>query len=376
MFDKIFNYLSYYKWWKNLDKLILILIVIFFIIGLFFSLVSTSLIASDKLDTNSYFFFFKHLTFVMIGLVIIFVFSYIEEKTLYTISIYIFFVCFILLFLVPIIGIEVKGSKRWLDLLFLPRIQPIEFVKPFFIIMLALIISNKKISNYTLKFISSFLLTSLIVSLLIIQPDLGQTLLICFSWITLIFVSGINLVFLLSISIVGIILLLYLVIYIPKFEYIKNRLLSFFNTETGTHNFQSDKAIDSVSSGGFFGKGIGEGTLKNRVPEAHTDYIISVISEEFGVIVIMLILVLFLLFIYSIFKKVENETDNTNKLILIGLGSLILFQAMIHIGVNIRLFPTTGMTLPFLSYGGSSIISTSILSGIILNLTKRKVQVQ
>ena len=376
MFDKIFNYLSYYKWWKNLDKLILILIVIFFIIGLFFSLVSTSLIASDKLDTNSYFFFFKHLTFVMIGLVIIFVFSYIEEKTLYTISIYIFFVCFILLFLVPIIGIEVKGSKRWLDLLFLPRIQPIEFVKPFFIIMLALIISNKKISNYTLKFISSFLLTSLIVSLLIIQPDLGQTLLICFSWITLIFVSGINLVFLLSISIVGIILLLYLVIYIPKFEYIKNRLLSFFNTETGTHNFQSDKAIDSVSSGGFFGKGIGEGTLKNRVPEAHTDYIISVISEEFGVIVIMLILVLFLLFIFLIFKKVENETDNTNKLILIGLGSLILFQAMIHIGVNIRLFPTTGMTLPFLSYGGSSIISTSILSGIILNLTKRKVQVQ
>ena len=376
MFDKIFNYLSYYKWWKNLDKLILILIVIFFIIGLFFSLVSTSLIASDKLDTNSYFFFFKHLTFVMIGLVIIFVFSYIEEKTLYTISIYIFFVCFVLLILVPIIGIEVKGSKRWLDLLFLPRIQPIEFVKPFFIIMLALIISNKKISNYTLKFISSFLLTSLIVSLLIIQPDLGQTLLICFSWITLIFVSGINLVFLLSISIVGIILLLYLVIYIPKFEYIKNRLLSFFNTETGTHNFQSDKAIDSVSSGGFFGKGIGEGTLKNRVPEAHTDYIISVISEEFGVIVIMLILVLFLLFIYSIFKKVENETNNTNKLILIGLGSLILFQAMIHIGVNIRLFPTTGMTLPFLSYGGSSIISTSILSGIILNLTKRKVQVQ
>ena len=179
-----------------------------------------------------------------------------------------------------------------------------------------------------------------------------------------------------SISIVGIILLLYIAFYIPKFEYIKSRLLSFFNTETGTHNFQSDKAIDSVTSGGFFGKGIGEGILKNRVPEAHTDYIISVISEEFGVIVIMLILVLFLLFIYSIFKKVENETNNTNKLILIGLGSLILFQAMIHIGVNIRLFPTTGMTLPFLSYGGSSIISTSILSGIILNLTKRKVQVQ
>ena len=111
------------------------------------------------------------------------------------------------------------------------------------------------------------------------------------------------------------------------------------------------------------------------MPEAHTDYIISVISEEFGVIAIILIILLFLTFIYSVFKRVEKETNNTSRLILIGSGSLILLQAMIHIGVNIRLFPTTGMTLPFLSYGGSSIISVSILSGIILNLTKRKVQI-
>tara|TARA_B100001057_G_scaffold427069_1_gene451598 strand:- start:11300 stop:12430 length:1131 start_codon:yes stop_codon:yes gene_type:complete len=373
--DKIFNYLSYYKWWKNLDKFILSLIIIFFLIGLFFSLVSTSLIASDKLDTNSYFFFFKHLTFVIIGLFIIFIFSYIEMKTLYIISIYIFFLSFITLLLVPIIGVEVKGSKRWLDLIFLPRIQPIEFVKPFFIIMIALIISNKKISSFTIKVILSFVLTSLIISLLIIQPDLGQTLLIGFSWITLIFVSGINLIFLSSIFIFGLVSLLYVAFYVPKFEYVKNRLLSFFNTETGTHNAQSEKAIDSITSGGYFGKGIGEGTLKNRVPEAHTDYIISVISEEFGVIMIILILILFLVFIYSIFKKVESETDNTIRLILIGSGSLILLQVMIHIGVNIRLFPTTGMTLPFLSYGGSSIISVSILSGIILNLTKRKIQI-
>ncbi len=375
MLDKIFNYLSYYKWWKNLDKFILSLIIIFFLIGLFFSLVSTSLIASDKLDTNSYFFFFKHLTFVIIGLFIIFIFSYIEMKTLYIISIYIFFLSFITLLLVPIIGVEVKGSKRWLDLIFLPRIQPIEFVKPFFIIMIALIISNKKISSFTIKVILSFVLTSLIISLLIIQPDLGQTLLIGFSWITLIFVSGINLIFLSSIFIFGLVSLLYVAFYVPKFEYVKNRLLSFFNTETGTHNAQSEKAIDSITSGGYFGKGIGEGTLKNRVPEAHTDYIISVISEEFGVIMIILILILFLVFIYSIFKKVESETDNTIRLILIGSGSLILLQVMIHIGVNIRLFPTTGMTLPFLSYGGSSIISVSILSGIILNLTKRKIQI-
>jgi len=373
--NSFFNNFSYYKWWKNLDKSILTFIITFFLIGLFFSLVSTSLIASDKLDTNSYFFFFKHLLFVLFGLVIIFVISFLEKDFLYKISIYIFFTTLILLILVPIIGVEVKGSKRWIDLLFLPRIQPIEFVKPFFIIMLALIISNKSLSNLTTKFIFSLLLTLLISFLLIIQPDLGQTLLITFSWLMLIFVSGINLILLSSITIFVLTSLLYATFNVAKFEYIKNRLLSFFNSENGTHNFQSDKAIDSITSGGFFGKGIGEGTLKNRVPEAHTDYIISVISEEFGVIAIILILVLFLSFVYSIFKKVENENDETARLILIGSSCLILLQSMIHIGVNIRLFPTTGMTLPFLSYGGSSIISISVFSGIILNLTKRKVQI-
>jgi cell division protein FtsW len=175
-------------------------------------------------------------------------------------------------------------------------------------------------------------------------------------------------------TVIGIISLLYIAFYVPKFEYIKNRLISFLDTEAGTHNFQSDKALDSITSGGFFGKGIGEGTLKNRVPEAHTDYIISVISEEFGVVAIMLILLLFLILIYMVFKKINFEKNERIKLTLIGCVSLILMQATIHVGVNIRLFPTTGMTLPFLSYGGSSIVSVSILSGIILNLTKRKIK--
>ena len=196
----------------------------------------------------------------------------------------------------------------------------------------------KKISSYSFKFISSFFLMMMISVLLIVQPDLGQTLLIGISWVIIIFISGIKLIFLISISLSGILLLIYLVFYIPKFEYIKDRILSFFDQKTGTHNFQSDKALDSITSGGFFGKGIGEGTLKNRVPEAHTDYIISVISEEFGVIVIILILVLFIVFLFLILKKVNYEKDDKIKLILVGSISLILMQTMIHIGVNISYF--------------------------------------
>ena len=367
----IFN--SYYEWWKNVDKFILSLIILLFLIGLFFSLVSTSLIASDKLDTNDYSFFFKHLIFISLGTIVIFFLSSISQDKLLKFSLIIFLFSIIFLIMVPFIGIEVKGSKRWIDLNFLPRFQPIELVKPFLIICISLILSSQKYTNIFFKYTLSFLVTLAVASLLVMQPDIGQTLLVFLSWSILIFVSGINIFFLTILFSSLIFSFFFLIFFIEKFQYIKNRILSFLDPGTGTYNFQSDKAIESIISGGYFGKGVGEGTLKNTVPEAHTDYIISVISEEFGVIAIILILFLFLVLIYSIFKRVYYENEEKVKLILVGSASLIMFQVMIHIGVNIRLFPTTGMTLPFISYGGSSIISISILSGIILNLTKRKI---
>ena len=366
-------YKFYYNWWKNIDKLMFSLVILLFIIGLFFSLVSTSLLVSDKLETNDYTFFFKHLSFVIIGMTLIFLLSSINENKLLKISPVIFLLSFISLSLVPLIGVEVNSAQRWIDIYFLPRFQPIELVKPFLIILISLILSNEKYNNIYFKYLISFLITFIIALLLAAQPDIGQTLLVFFSWSVLIFISGMNIVFLITSFLILTLILYFSIKFIPKFEYIKNRIFSFFNNETGTHNAQSEKAIDSITSGGFFGKGIGEGTLKNRVPEAHTDYIISIIAEEFGVIAIILILLIFLIFIYSVFKKVYLEKEEKIKLILVGCVSLILVQAMVHIGVNIRLFPTTGMTLPFISYGGSSIISISILSGIILNLTKRKI---
>jgi cell division protein FtsW len=363
----------YYGWWKNIDKTILLLIIFLFSLGLFFSLVSTSLIASDKLETNNYFFFFKHFAYICLGIIVLIFFSSLSEKNLFSISLFLFFVSVFFLFLVPIIGTEVKGSKRWLDLFFLPRFQPIELVKPFTVIFLATILSSEKNFNIYYKYFVSFVSIVPIVFLLLLQPDIGQTLLIFLSWLTLVFVSGISLLVFVSFLSVSLISLLYMVFFINKFEYIKNRILSFFNPDNGTYNFQSDKAIDAITSGGFFGKGIGEGTLKNRVPEAHTDYIVSVISEEFGVVVIILLLVIFLFLTYNVFKKIYSEKNEKIKLVLVGTITLIIFQTLIHLGVNIRLFPTTGMTLPFLSYGGSSIVGVSILSGMILNLTKRKV---
>ena len=360
-----------YDWWKNIDKYIFSLVFILFFLGLFFSLVSTSLIASDKLDTNSYYFFIKHFIFIILGITILIIFSFLKEELLIKISIILFCISFITLVLVPFIGAEVKGSKRWIDLGFLPRFQPIELIKPFFIVILSTLLCLKK-NNLYFKYLLSSLILLPILLLLISQPDLGQTLLITMVWLTLIFVSGINIYLFFIFFVIVSLTASYLIFFVSKFEYIKLRFLSFINSsEVG--NYQAEKASDAIISGGFFGKGIGEGTLNSKIPEAHTDYIVSVVSEEFGAIIVIIIILLYLVFAYKIIQKINLINIEKIKLILIGSVSLILLQTFVHIGVNIRLLPTTGMTLPYLSYGGSSIMSTAIISGIILNLTKRKV---
>ena len=365
-----FNYL--YGWWKNIDKSILFIILSLFSLGLFFSLVSTSLIASDKLETNSYYFFIKHFIFVIIGLCCLFSFSILNQKQLYDLSRILFICFFLLLVLVPFIGVEVKGSKRWIDIAFLPRLQPIELLKPFLIIIIALALTLGKYQNKYLNYFLSLFVVFPVVVFLVVQPDLGQSILILLTWLILIFISGVNLFIFFSFFFILIGSTSYLIYFVPKFEYIKTRIFSFLDPSSG-NNYQSEKASEAIIGGGFFGKGVGEGTLNNRIPEAHTDYIVSVISEEFGIIIVLLILLIFLFFAFQVVKKISLEEDNKTKLILMGSISLLILQTFVHIGVNIRILPTTGMTLPFLSYGGSSIISNSILSGIILNLTRRKV---
>ncbi len=366
-------YKFYYSWWKNINKSVLFLIIILFGFGLFFSLVSTSLIASDKLDTNSYYFFFKHFSYIGIGVFTIILFSSLNHNDLIKISKILFVLCLFFLILVPIAGVEVKGSKRWIDFIFFPRFQPIELLKPFLIVIIAHVLSYENKKNVYYKYFLSFLIIIPVILLLIAQPDIGQSFLIFLTWLSLIFISGINLVIFFVFFGLVLISLIAVIFFFPnKFGYILIRLKSFFDPTSG-NNYQSEKASEAIINGGFFGKGIGEGTLKNRIPEAHTDYIVSVISEEFGVVFIILLMIIFLFLVYQVFKELYFENNNQIKLILVGSISIILLQALIHIGVNIRLFPTTGMTLPYISYGGSSIISTSILSGIIINLTKRKI---
>jgi len=359
------------KWWRNIDKEILFLFVFLFLLGLFFSFSSTSSVAAAKMNQQTYFLFIKHLTFVSIALFLLVVISIQDKNKLLKFLPYLFLVSLLLLSLVPVFGVEVKGAKRWLDLPFVPRFQPVELVKPLFIIFIANIIVLNEKSNIYKRYLYSFLVLLFVVLFLINQPDLGQTLLLISTWITMIFVSGFNMFFLLILSLFFLAIIALLIFFFPeKFGYIFFRIKTFIDPKTGD-NFQSQNALYAIKQGGLTGQGMGEGILKDKVPEAHTDYIVAVISEEFGAAFVLFIVIMFLFIGYKVLNKIILEKNEFLKLTLSGLVSLIIIQTFIHIGVNIRLLPTTGMTLPFLSYGGSSLIGSSIIAGVILNFTRK-----
>jgi cell division protein FtsW len=359
------------KWWRNIDKQILFLFAFLLLLGLLFSFSSTTSVISEKMNKQTYFFVTKHLIFVFISLFLIFVISIQEKSKLINILIYLFILSIIILFLTLVIGVEVKGSKRWINLYPFPTFQPVELVKPLFIIFVAKIITSNEKKDLYIKYFYSFIILLLITTILVNQPDLGQTFLLTLTWVTMIFVSGFNMI---ALSILGLIFAMtiaLLIFFLPgKFGYVFLRLKTFLKPETGD-NFQSQRALEAIQQGGLTGQGMGEGILKDSVPEAHTDYIIAVISEEFGAIFVLFIMIVFLLIGYKVLNKVFLGSDEFLKLALVGLISVLIIQTFIHMGVNIRLFPTTGMTLPFLSYGGSSMIGSSIIAGIILNFTRK-----
>ena len=359
------------NYWRNIDKKILLSFLLLFFLGLFFSFSSTSSLAGERLNKDYYFFFSKHLSYTFLALIIMATISAIDTLVLKKLVIPLFILTFIFLALVPIFGVEVKGAKRWLDLYFF-RLQPIELLKPFFILITVKVLTLEKLQNSQVKYFFSFFLLCSVIVLLVDQPDLGQSILLTGSWVFTVFISGVSIFYIIGFFSIFLILLTSLLFLLPdKFGYIIIRLLTFFNPDQGD-KFQSSVALDAIKLGGLTGQGMGEGILKERVPEAHTDYVIAIISEEYGSIVTVMIVSIFLYISFRIIKNCFKQEDHYIKISLCGLATLLIFQTFIHAGVNTNLIPTTGMTLPFLSYGGSSLIGSAILAGVVLNYTKNK----
>ncbi|QED22845.1 FtsW/RodA/SpoVE family cell cycle protein [Candidatus Deianiraea vastatrix] len=362
VFNAIINF--HKKYISNLDKPTLYCIFAIVIFG-FISLLTVSPAISARIGISKYQLLTKQSIFIALSM---FLMIWIANKSSEALIFYssVFFILFtILVFLVLPIGIEIKGASRWIGAGFL-SIQPSEILKPFFVVVNAQILAkNNELEPNKKQIYKSMGITALISSLLILEPDFGMMLLYCFTSAFQMFVAGVKLRFL---SAVALILFLFSVATFMLVPHVQQRLLNFSGEET---SYQIKKALKSIQEGGFLGKGPGNGDIKYTLPDSHTDFIFSVICEEFGYIFAASLICLYFfviirnLMLITFISRLKRDT-----LIVYGCIFIFMTQVFVNIGVNIRILPNKGMTLPFISYGGSAILGMGILFGIVLCLTK------
>ena len=342
---------------NNFDLFIFLPIVFLIIIGIF-GIFSISMRIDEKYDLLIK----KHIIFCLLGLVIIIVCSKLSIKNLIIFSI-IFFIFSILLSISTIFFFpETKGASRWVKL-FNFSFQPTEILKPTFIILSSLLLGRYN-SKKDFSFILNISLFGLISLILLRQPDFGMFILFFSVWIIQILNSS------LEKKIIFPIIFLFLLSFIMSYiflDHVKFRIDNFLFSNIGD-NYQINKSLESFSNGGLFGQGIGNGIVSKNLPDAHSDFIYALIGEEFGFITAFLILAFYIIIYVRIFiiSQITNNLFILNS--LTGLGNILIFQTIINISSSLNLLPTKGMTLPFISYGGSSIISSSLIIGFILTL--------
>lgn len=356
-------------WFWELDRVLLSLMIVLIAIGLL-SVAAASPAGAQRLSSsttqlNSLYFFYRQLMWVIVGVPLMLVVSMYPREQARRFAVVGFCIFFVLLALVPVLGREVNGSQRWIGAGF-AGLQPSEFLKPFFAVTMAWIISWRlKDPTLPVRLLSS-IATGLVCVFLMAQPDLGQTILFAGTWFALMMVSGVPASRLWAMVIGG---LVGLVLAYNFYPVATQRIDAWiFGTEGLTHD---KMALATLTSGGFIGVGPGLGTKKYTLPEGHTDYIFSVIGEEFGLLACMVIAILYFAILVRIIIRLLDEKDQFVVLAVTGLGAQFCGQAMINMAVNLGVFPSKGMTLPFISYGGSSILALSITCGLILALTKR-----
>ncbi len=356
-------------WFWELDRVLLALMLVLIAIGLLAvaagSPAGAQRLSSATVQLNPLYFFYRQLLWVIVGVPLMLVVSMYPREQARRFAVVGFCIFFALLALVPLIGREVNGSQRWIGAGF-AGLQPSEFLKPFFAVTMAWIISWRlKDTTLPVRLISSFV-TGLVCLFLMAQPDLGQTILFAGTWFALMMVSGVPASRLWAMVIGGAVGLVLAYNFYPVATQRIDAWI--FGTEGLTHD---KMAMATLTSGGFIGVGPGLGTKKYSLPEGHTDYIFSVIGEEFGLLACMVIAILYFAILLRIIIRLLDEKDQFVVLAVTGLGAQFCGQAMINMAVNLGVFPSKGMTLPFISYGGSSTLALSITCGLILALTKR-----
>ncbi len=323
-----------------------------------------------RIGVEPLYFMKRQIVYIIFGLTTMSYISSLSVNTVKRLAIIGFFVSLAALVIVLFFGYEVKGAKRWLSVLGL-SLQPSEFMKPFFTIFTAWIMSIKYDEVNFPAFKISLALYLVVAALLLMQPDLGMIISISIVWVAQLFIAGLSLVWFFAITVFSIASMICAYIFLP---HVKNRLDSFLNPEN-FENYQIKKSIEAFKHGGFYGTGPGEGTVKQYLPDSHADFIFSVMGEEMGFIVCTFLLVMFALLIVRGLYIVTFGSNNFNILAVSGILLQIGLQSMLNMGMALHLLPTKGVTLPIISYGGSSALATFIALGMILAFTRKRYDV-
>ena len=357
------------RWFWEIDKVLLLLISILIGIGLI-AVAAASPAASHRYSGGSVrfhelYYFWRQLAWIAIGIPVMIGISMMPKDRARRLSLFGAAFFFVLLIFVPVLGPEVNGAKRWINF-GLGQVQPSEFLKPFFVVSMAWLLSLREGDKSLPVFAISALVTGAVAFLLMKQPDFGSTIIFAAVWIAMLALAGV------SIRLLGILAVAGLVgIVLAYFFYdVATARIDEFLFGTGDR-FQTDNAMRTLTAGGLFGMGPGGGTRKFGLPEPHTDYIFSVIGEEFGLIACLAIALLYLGIVARVLIKLLDEDSSFAILAAAGLAIEFGLQALINMMVNVQLAPSKGMTLPFISYGGSSMLALSVGMGLLLAFTRR-----
>ncbi|MGP9809902.1 putative lipid II flippase FtsW [Rhodopseudomonas sp. NSM] len=354
------------EWWWTIDRVLLVALIALMLAGVILSLAASPPVAT-RIGLDPFHFFNRHVLFLAPSLIVLIGVSFLSPRQIRRTALIVFAVSIVLIVATLMFGPEVKGSRRWITLLGL-NIQASEVAKPSFVVLAAWLFSEAARRPEMPATSMSMALLLTLVALLVMEPDFGQTMLVLMVWGALFFIAGMRIVWVFGLAGVAAGGLFAAYLFVP---HVAGRIKRFMNPASGD-TFQVDMASEAFSNGGWFGLGPGEGIAKRSLPDSHTDFVFAVAGEEFGIILCLALLALFTFIVLRTLSRAYKSDDMFARFAASGLAILFGIQAAINMSVNLQLIPAKGMTLPFISYGGSSMVSLAYGVGMMLALTRQR----
>jgi cell division protein FtsW len=358
------------EWWWTVDRLLLAAFMTLMLAGVILSLAASPPVAV-RIGLDPFHFFNRHVLFLVPSVIVMLGVSFLSPRQVRRTALLVFAISIVLVVATLLLGPEVKGAKRWITILGV-NIQASESLKPAFVVLVAWLFAEsarRPEMPATSMALGMLLMT---VTLLVLEPDFGQTMLILMVWGTLFFIAGMRMIWVFGLMGAGAVGLFGAYMLVP---HVAGRIKRFMDPASGD-TFQVDMAMESFTHGGWFGQGPGEGTVKRILPDSHTDFVFAVAAEEFGIILCLVLLALFAFIVIRALSRAYASEDLFARFAAAGLAIMFGIQASINMAVNLHLMPAKGMTLPFISYGGSSMISLAYGVGMLLALTRQRPRVE